>query len=183
MKGDGKIVGMDFSQGMLGCACTRLKQCVRGDSELLPFKERSFDIIFARSLLHHLPNPEKGIVEMARVLKNGGRFVIADTHKSIISLLPRKIAKKGKHFSDAHKNLSLDELLAQLKDNFGIESVCYFGYIAYPLLGFPDLVDFFKYLPFKITVAKWLIRLDEWISKIPLVNRLSWGIMIAGKKR
>jgi len=178
-----KIVGMDYSQGMLDRARKRLKDCIRGDSESLPFRDKSFDAVFARSLLHHLPRPEQGIAEMARVLKDGGRFVIADTHKSIVSLLPRSIAKKGKHFSSEHKDLSLSELRARLEEKFEIESLCYFGYIAYPLLGFPDLVDFFHYLPFRITIARWLIRLDGWISKIPLVNRLSWGVMIAGRKR
>jgi len=75
------------------------------------------------------------------------------------------------------------QALARLEEKFKIESVCYFGYIAYPLLGFPDLVDFFHGLPFGLTVANWLIRLDEWISRIPLINRLSWGIIISGKKR
>lgn len=183
MRRDIKAVGMDYSPGMLNHARRRMKDCLRGDSEYLPFRSESFDLVFARSLLHHLPHPEMGVAEMARVLKDGGRFVIADTHKSIVSLLPRRIAKKGKHFSSEHKDLSLKELLAHLEQKFKIESVCYFGYIAYPLLGFPDLVDFFHYLPFRVTVAKWLIRLDELISRIPLINCLSWGIMIAGKKR
>ena len=48
--------------------------------EQLPFPDQSFDVVFSTLMMHHLPAPLKrqGLAEIARVLKPGGRLVIAD---------------------------------------------------------------------------------------------------------
>jgi ubiquinone/menaquinone biosynthesis C-methylase UbiE len=54
-----------------------------GVIEQLPFPEQTFDVVFSTLMLHHLPTPLKrqGLTEIARVLKPGGRLIIADfTH-------------------------------------------------------------------------------------------------------
>ncbi|HEY7342535.1 MAG TPA: methyltransferase domain-containing protein [Ktedonobacterales bacterium] len=55
-----------------------------GVIEQLPFPDQTFDVVFSTLMMHHLPTPLKrqGLAEIARVLKPGGRVVIADfTHK------------------------------------------------------------------------------------------------------
>jgi ubiquinone/menaquinone biosynthesis C-methylase UbiE len=55
-----------------------------GVIEQLPFPDQTFDVVFSTLMMHHLPAPLKrqGLAEIARVLKPGGRLVIADfTHK------------------------------------------------------------------------------------------------------
>jgi ubiquinone/menaquinone biosynthesis C-methylase UbiE len=55
-----------------------------GVIEQLAFPDQTFDVVFSTLMMHHLPAPLKrqGIAEIARVLKPGGRLVIADfTHK------------------------------------------------------------------------------------------------------
>jgi ubiquinone/menaquinone biosynthesis C-methylase UbiE len=55
-----------------------------GVIEQIPFPDRSFDVVFSTLMMHHLPAPLKrqGLAEIARVLKPGGRVIIADfTHK------------------------------------------------------------------------------------------------------
>jgi ubiquinone/menaquinone biosynthesis C-methylase UbiE len=51
-----------------------------GVIEQLPFPDQSFDVVFSTLMMHHLPAPLKrqGLAEIARVLKPGGRLVIAD---------------------------------------------------------------------------------------------------------
>jgi ubiquinone/menaquinone biosynthesis C-methylase UbiE len=51
-----------------------------GVIERLPFADQSFDVVFSTLMMHHLPTPLKrqGLAEVARVLKPGGRLVIAD---------------------------------------------------------------------------------------------------------
>jgi ubiquinone/menaquinone biosynthesis C-methylase UbiE len=51
-----------------------------GVIERLPFPDQSFDAVFSTLMMHHLPAPLKrqGLAEIARVLKPGGRLVIAD---------------------------------------------------------------------------------------------------------
>lgn len=86
----GHVVGIDPSPQQLARA--RQKTTRRGlplDFQLgvieqLPFPEKIFDVVFSSLMMHHLPVPVKrqGLGEIARVLKPGGRLIIADfTHK------------------------------------------------------------------------------------------------------
>ena len=50
----------------------------QGDSNALPLKEGSIDVVFANMYLHHCPDPAGAIAEMVSVLKPGGRLVITD---------------------------------------------------------------------------------------------------------
>jgi ubiquinone/menaquinone biosynthesis C-methylase UbiE len=170
-------VGIDISNGMLAKARRHHPRLVRGDSTRLPFADQTFDTIFARSLLHHLPDPEAGVREMARVLKPGGELVVLDTHKTLISTVPRAIANRGEHFDEDHKNFRTRELTGVLERHLAIDRVDYMGYLAYPLLGFPDLYDFSKILPIGALSGP-LLRLDRMLAGLPVVRRLGWGIMV-----
>jgi SAM-dependent methyltransferase len=46
-----------------------------GNIFTLPFKDQSFDVVIANSVLHHLPNISQAISEIARVLRFGGLFI------------------------------------------------------------------------------------------------------------
>jgi ubiquinone/menaquinone biosynthesis C-methylase UbiE/uncharacterized protein YbaR (Trm112 family) len=48
------------------------------DAEDLPFKDSTFDIIFAMTMIHHLPHPESMLNEVHRILKPGGVFIAID---------------------------------------------------------------------------------------------------------
>jgi ubiquinone/menaquinone biosynthesis C-methylase UbiE len=51
-----------------------------GVIEHLPFPDQMFDVVLSTLMMHHLPTPLKrqGLAEIARVLKPGGRLIIAD---------------------------------------------------------------------------------------------------------
>ena len=55
-------------------------QLICGDVEHLPFQDRSINYVLAFGLLHHLPNQEKGLDEMCRVLKSSGYYFIMDSN-------------------------------------------------------------------------------------------------------
>jgi SAM-dependent methyltransferase/uncharacterized protein YbaR (Trm112 family) len=187
-----RYVGIDVSMGMLRHARARLDELdsvagvptelVRADACRLPFADDTFDVIFARSLLHHLPDPAAGAAEMARTLKPGGSVVVLDPNRTFVSDLPRRLARMGEHFDDDHKNFRLSELESILSANLDIEKVEFVGYLAYPLLGFPDLIDFGKVLPLD-RLAPLVIRVDDGISRLPLLKRLGWGVMFRAGKR
>lgn len=179
---DRDITGSDISSEMLKKAKSRIKALVLADSEKLPFIDNTFDVIFARSLLHHLPNPQKGIDECFRVLRPGGQIVFQDTLMSIFSYIPRKIANwQGKHFSESHKNFRRQEILNLVGSKLKIEKVMFSGYAAY-LLGFPDVFDIAKFIPAKKYFIPFLYILDCLIERIPVIHNQSWGIIILAKR-
>lgn len=49
-------------------------------SEALPFSDNSFDVVFARAVLHHMCDLGVGCRELARVLKPGGLFLAVREH-------------------------------------------------------------------------------------------------------
>jgi len=48
---------------------------VCGSALALPFHDKSFDLVVANSLLHHLPNVGEAAAEITRVLKPGGYYI------------------------------------------------------------------------------------------------------------
>ncbi len=182
------LVGLDVSTGMLRHATRRLRALdddaallVQGDACRLPFGDGTFDVVFARGLLHHLPDPHAGMAEIARVLRPGGQVAVLDPNRTVISDLPRRLARKGKHFDDDHKNFAVDELRSIVGRDLTIRDVRFVGYLAYPLLGFPDILDFGRLLPLD-SLAPLLMRIDDAISATPGVRRLAWGVMMVADK-
>jgi ubiquinone/menaquinone biosynthesis C-methylase UbiE len=182
-----RYVGVDVSRGMLGHAARRLELSghdqilVQADACRLPFADDTFDVVYARALLHHLPSPADGLREIRRVLKPGGRAVVLDPNKTFLSELPRYVARRTEHFDDDHKNFRVEELERLVRAELTIEQTRFFGYIAYPLLGFPDLIDFDALGVGRL--ADPLIRLDRLLAKVPRLRRFGWGVIIAATKR
>ncbi|MEG3586799.1 MAG: methyltransferase domain-containing protein [Actinomycetota bacterium] len=178
------LSAIDLSNEMLKYANSRMCsterdipwRITRGDGERLPFNDASFDCVFARGLLHHLPSPKKGASEIARVLRPNGTAVLVDPYRNPVSAIPRLISRRTSHFDADHKNFSLRELKKIFTDKLEIEEVKFWGYLAYPLLGFPDVIDF-NWLPLQ-KLYQPLVNFDNGVSKIPLINRLSWGITV-----
>jgi demethylmenaquinone methyltransferase/2-methoxy-6-polyprenyl-1,4-benzoquinol methylase len=81
---DGRVVGSDFSEPMLELA--RRKSGERGvavefgwaDALDLPYGEAGFDAVTIGFGARNLADLDKGLAEMARVLKPGGRLVILE---------------------------------------------------------------------------------------------------------
>lgn len=50
-------------------------EVIEADVQHLPFADGEFDFVVGNSFLHHLPDVPKGLSELARVLKIGGRLI------------------------------------------------------------------------------------------------------------
>ncbi len=82
----GKVVGVDAAPEMIAVAkekAARARLDVAfevGLIEKLAFPDASFDVVISRLAIHHLPDDLKraGFAEFLRVLKPGGRLLIAD---------------------------------------------------------------------------------------------------------
>jgi len=90
----GYAVGIDPAAKMIGVAKKNaLKEVSRAEFRLavienLPFEDNRFDCVLSSAMLHHLP-PDlkvKGLSEVRRVLKPGGRLVLVDVDKPTIFL-------------------------------------------------------------------------------------------------
>jgi demethylmenaquinone methyltransferase / 2-methoxy-6-polyprenyl-1,4-benzoquinol methylase len=79
-----EVVGLDFCQRMLDCSGqgdTPNPTYIRGDAQALPFPDHSFDIVTVGYGLRNLASWERGLEEMARVAKPGGRVLVLDFGK------------------------------------------------------------------------------------------------------
>jgi ArsR family transcriptional regulator len=78
-----RVVAVDASAAMLQAARKRLQRMRnidlrRGELEALPIDDGRLDAATLMLVLHHLPEPGLALKEVARVLKPGGRVVVAD---------------------------------------------------------------------------------------------------------
>ncbi|MCT4562076.1 MAG: bifunctional demethylmenaquinone methyltransferase/2-methoxy-6-polyprenyl-1,4-benzoquinol methylase UbiE [Crocinitomicaceae bacterium] len=84
-----EIVGLDLSAGMLEVGRVKMKEkgldqlisMVQGDSENLPFDTDYFDGLTVGFGVRNFENLEKGLGEMLRVVRPGGRLVILEFSK------------------------------------------------------------------------------------------------------
>ena len=49
------------------------------DVQALPFKDDAFDVVIANHMLYHVPDPDRGVAELARVVHRDG-VVLAATN-------------------------------------------------------------------------------------------------------
>lgn len=91
-----KIIGIDISEGMLNLGRQKIDklllskqiELLKGDSEAINFPNETFDAITVAFGVRNFENLEKGLSEMFRVLKPGGKVVILEFSK------PRKTGFK-----------------------------------------------------------------------------------------
>lgn len=84
-----KVIGVDISEGMLHVGRQKminrkLDQKIElrsGDSENLPFEENKFDAVIVAFGVRNFEHLEKGLIEIFRVVKPGGKVVILEFSK------------------------------------------------------------------------------------------------------
>ena len=78
-----RVIAVDESDAMLKTLATRVQHLSnvdvrRGSLESLPIESDSLDLAMIVLVLHHLAEPARAIEEAGRVVKPGGRVIIAD---------------------------------------------------------------------------------------------------------
>jgi demethylmenaquinone methyltransferase/2-methoxy-6-polyprenyl-1,4-benzoquinol methylase len=84
-----KLIGVDISDGMMEIGRKKIEkrglskkiELRKGDSENLPFEENKFDAVIVAFGVRNFENLEKGLAEMLRVLKPGGKVVVLEFSK------------------------------------------------------------------------------------------------------
>ncbi|MDQ3914249.1 MAG: methyltransferase domain-containing protein [Actinomycetota bacterium] len=81
---DVELTGIDLSPEMLEIARERSAELGKavdlreGDAHNLPFDDESFDTVVCTYSLCNIPDPQRAVDEMKRVLKRGGRLILVD---------------------------------------------------------------------------------------------------------
>ncbi|MDN3669601.1 bifunctional demethylmenaquinone methyltransferase/2-methoxy-6-polyprenyl-1,4-benzoquinol methylase UbiE [Echinicola jeungdonensis] len=147
-----KVIGVDISEGMLAEGKKKIQQkklghlidLQLGDSEKLLFEENKFDAVIVAFGVRNFENLEKGLADMYRVLKPGGKTVIVEFSK------PKKFPfKQGYNFYFKYILPRVGKLVS--KDNAA------YTYLPESVQAFPDGSDFLdvlKNVGFKNTKCK-----------------------------
>ncbi len=117
------IILSDFSENMLNTAkrnLASLKLPIKFkiiDAEKIPYPNQSFDVVLACHMLYHVPNIQKALLSINRVLKPSGRFIsttVSRNHiqelKNFLSQFDLDIEMKNKFFSE-FRNETGEEIL------------------------------------------------------------------------
>src|SRR5215470_1614040 len=92
---DGQTVGIDIGAAQLDGARALARDLGvtnvtfrQGDIFDLPFEDDSFDVVFSQTVLYHIPNPDKALSEIKRVLRRGGLAALRDAINASIFIWP-----------------------------------------------------------------------------------------------
>lgn len=93
-------VGVDISPEMLaagigGEASTRGLQTIVGDVRDIPLPSRSFDLVWCRLVLGHLPHLGAAYSELARVADHGATVIVSDFHPAAVDAGHRRTFSTG----------------------------------------------------------------------------------------
>jgi len=86
----GRVTGLDFSERMLERARAKsgAVEWVQGDALALPFEDRSFDAATVGFGVRNLEGLERGLAELRRVLRPGGRLGVLEITRPRGALAP-----------------------------------------------------------------------------------------------
>ena len=181
-----EYVGIDLSPEMLAVGKKRYGKrkdftVLQRDGEDLQLKQR-FDIVIARGAIHHLPRPVVGLEEIANVLKKDGVLLISEPAANPLIKLARWVMyKTSSHFSSKHRSFTSGQLKRMLrKANYEIIREERFGFVAY-IIGFPDVLPAYKIVP--LSLHKKLVKVDEFLGKIPFIKQLSFSVIITARPK
>ena len=128
-----KIIGIDISEGMLEIGRNKIQNLgldnkitlLKGNSESIDFPDHYFDAVMVSFGVRNFENLEKGLVEIKRVLKPGGKLMVLEFSrpkhlliKLIYGFYMKTLTPKiGKLFSKNNKAYTyLDESIQQFPE-------------------------------------------------------------------
>jgi SAM-dependent methyltransferase len=124
------VVAVDISPRMVELARGRGIDAHVGDAQELPFAVGEFDCAVAAWMLYHVPDPDRALAELARVLRVGGRLVAVtnapDHLRELRALLGLPTDRAASPFSAANG----EELLRRHFDRVEVRDAA--GAIRFP---------------------------------------------------
>lgn len=117
------VIGIDFSHDMLAKAqdkvdslnLSQVKELRQMDARTLDFPDNSFDHVAAMHIVSVVPEPERVMAEMSRVLRPGGKIVITNhfsREKGFLATLER-ITAPLENLLGWHSDFDINTVLGQ----------------------------------------------------------------------
>ena len=136
-----KVIGVDISEGMLAVGKEKIKnkglenkiELQLGDSEKLLFSDNTFDAVIVSFGVRNFENLKKGLSDMNRVLKQGGKAVIVEFSR------PKSIPMKQLY------NFYFKYILPKIGRLVSKDQAAY-TYLPESVKSFPDGEDFLNIL-------------------------------------
>ncbi len=147
-----KVIGVDISEGMLEVGREKLKkrgldsriELHKGDSEGLQFEDNKFDAAIVSFGVRNFENLDRGLADMYRVLKPGGKVIILEFSR------PKRFPFKQVY------NFYFKAILPKLGKLISKDNAAY-TYLPESVEAFPDGEDFLSHMQqvgFKNTKCK-----------------------------
>lgn len=88
-----RYTGVDFSPAAIDLARRRFElegrdaQLLSATVTELPFADESFDLVYSNGVIHHLPETQRVVDEIRRVLRPGGKAIVMVYHRDSLNYL------------------------------------------------------------------------------------------------
>jgi len=169
-----RVVAIDLSPRMVELARERGVDAQVGDAQDIPFEDASFDCAIANWMLYHVPDIDRALAELARVLRPGGTLVATTNGmrhlEELWSLVGRDKATETRHFFSEDGEQLLRRHFASVRRT-DLESP----------LSFPDTDAVRGYVESSIAHK----HLVEWVPELaqPLVATRRGTVFLAAKAK
>jgi SAM-dependent methyltransferase len=111
------VVAVDQSERMVELASARGVDARVGDVQDLPFGDGAFDCAVAAWMLYHVSNLDRGLAELRRVLRPGGRLVAVTNHHDHLIELREAIGASRAFLDSSFSGENGAEVLARHFDH------------------------------------------------------------------
>lgn len=174
-----ETVGFDLSRGLLRLNKKTSRVC--GDGENLPFVDDSIDFLLVVGVIHHAPNQEKMIDELARIVKPGGSLLIIEPHSMsinyfywasrlvLIRVMGWERVKNLIGFGTPHESFVSQRTLIQGFKAFSVK-VSFYSPVREPPV---------KFIKERVDLGK----INNRLERLPFIKRFGTYILIEGNRK
>jgi ubiquinone/menaquinone biosynthesis C-methylase UbiE len=128
-----RVFGVDLAEEMLSRAranvaeagLSRRVRFANADAKALSQPDASFEAVISNTIIHHIPDPELAIAEMARIVAPGGTIVVRDLYRPddlatlnhLVSTYAgdASVAARALFEASLHAALTLDEIQGMVR--------------------------------------------------------------------
>ncbi len=166
-----EVVAVDLSPRMVELALERGIDASVADVQALPFADGTFDLVVAAWMLYHVPDLDRGLAEIARVLRAGGTFVASTNSRFHLHEL-RELVGSG----PSTLKFSREDGEEHLRPHFATIDRIYVDGV----LELTDRAAVEDYVSASISMSPFIANLPEQID-LPFVARRGSSVFVARK--